>query len=311
MSGPLLQVEGLTKVFRNPWTFRTFRAVSDLSFTLREGEIFGLIGHNGAGKTTTFKLLLGLLRPTRGRALFCDVPSASLEARRQIGFLPEHPYFYEYLSVAETLDFYARLCGLRGRERQSRVAELLRELRLEPKRDAPLRSLSKGTLQRVGIAQAIVHRPRLVILDEPMSGLDPGGRRAVRELVRGWKEEGTTVVFSSHILPDAETLCDRVGILAYGKLREVVDLRGWARESTAAFRLQARTASLPPELERFVLNGFDRSTGTYTLHVPREALATVVSVLERQGGEIESVLPIRPSLEERFLAYVRPEELTD
>ncbi len=234
---PILDIDRLTKYFRHQWTFRPFCAVGDLTFAVREREIFGLIGHNGAGKTTTFKLLLGLLRPTRGHAHFLEKPCASPWARRQIGFLPEHPYFYDYLSVRETLDFYARLSGLTRTDSRQRINELAERLRFTAKLNAPIRSLSKGTLQRVGIAQAIVHRPLLVILDEPMSGLDPGGRKEMRELICSLKSHGSTVIFSSHILPDAETLCDRVGILVNGQLREVIDLTHLASEDTRKFSL--------------------------------------------------------------------------
>ena len=179
------------------WTFRAFRAVSDINLSLREGEIFGLIGHNGAGgTTTTFKLLLGFLRPTRGRSLLLDRPSASTWARRQIGFLPEQAYFYDHLSVRETLEFYAGLYGLRGAERSARVNELAGRLALTHKLAAPVRSLSKGNLQRVGIAQSIIHRPRLVILDEPMSA-QPGAQGHARS-DSSLKRDASTVIFVAH-----------------------------------------------------------------------------------------------------------------
>src|SRR5262245_34262102 len=178
----VLEIDGLTKRFRSNWTFRSVTALDGLTLTLEEGEIFGLVGHNGAGKTTTFKLLLGFLTPTAGRVLFRGRP-LDTAARGAIGFLPEQPYFYDYLTVEEMLGFYASLYGLGGAERRRRVAAVIDEVRLGHKRRAALRTLSKGSLQRVGIAQAILNRPRLLILDEPMSGLDPAGRAEMRGLI--------------------------------------------------------------------------------------------------------------------------------
>src|SRR5262245_25237382 len=238
--GALLKIQGLTKHFRDSWTFRRTTALDGLTLTLDEGEIFGLIGHNGAGKTTTFKLLLGFLRPTAGRIVFCGRP-LDTAARAAIGFLPEQPYFYDYLTVEEMLTFYANLYGLRGAACRQRVDKVIDEVRLAPKRRASLRTLSKGLLQRIGIAQAILCHPRLLILDEPMSGLDPAGRVQMRELIQAQQQAGTTIIFSSHILPDAEALCSRVGVLASGRLRDVVDLR--APTGAEAYLLAVRSVS--------------------------------------------------------------------
>ena len=207
---PLLELCGLSKDYRHNWTMRRLRVLHELDLVVRRGEILGLIGPNGAGKTTTFKCLLGLLRPSAGRVLFEGQP-LGVRARAAIGFLPEQPYFYDYLTVQETLSLYAHLYGQHGRAARARVAEVIEQVQLAPNRRAPLRTLSKGTMQRVGIAQAILNRPRLLILDEPMSGLDPIGRHAMRELV-SYRRCRRTIIFSSHILPDAEALCDRVAI---------------------------------------------------------------------------------------------------
>jgi ABC-2 type transport system ATP-binding protein len=300
----LLEVENLSKDFRHQWTYRAFRAVSDINLSLREGEIFGLIGHNGAGKTTTFKLLLGFLRPTSGRSLFLGRPSASTWARQQIGFLPEQAYFYDHLSVRETLEFYAGLYGMRGSARDARVAELAARLSLTPKLEASVSTLSKGNLQRVGIAQSIIHRPRLVILDEPMSGLDPVGRRDMRDLIASLKHEGTTVIFSSHILPDAEALCDRVGVLVRGTIREVIDLRQYDEREPVGFQLAlsgvdaAHAATFGEVIEAAA------GSPRLTVKLPdRARLQQAMQWVERNGGQIESLLPVNPSLEERFLHY--------
>jgi ABC-2 type transport system ATP-binding protein len=309
MSG-LLDIEELTKDFRHQWTFRAFRAVSDINLSVREGEIFGLIGHNGAGKTTTFKLLLGFLRPTSGRSLFLGRASASTWARQQIGFLPEQAYFYDHLSVRETLEFYAGLYGLRGGECRTRVGELAERLQLTHKLEAPVRSLSKGNLQRVGIAQSIIHRPRLVILDEPMSGLDPLGRRDMRELILSLKRDGSTVIFSSHILPDAEALCDRVGILVSGTVRDVVDLRQFDGHTPVGFQLGVSGVEVSALGALGAAADVHGSNGTtrLTLTLPdRERVREAMRIVEAQGGQIDSLLPITPSLEERFLGYLEDE----
>jgi ABC-2 type transport system ATP-binding protein len=301
---PILRVEGLTKHFRNPWTLRRFRVVEGLDFTVAEGEGFGLIGPNGAGKTTTFKILVGLLRPTRGTVTFRGA-SLGTSTRREIGFLPEQPYFYDHLTVEETLDFYARLHGLPRAERLSRIDEVIEKTQIGAKRRSHLNTLSKGTLQRVGIAQAIINSPRLLILDEPMSGLDPAGRHHMRDLIRSLQQRGTTVVFSSHILPDAEALCDRVGILAGAKLCEVVDLHQGVRIETYEFAVAgvdeetcaqvAKVAGQPPS--------GDSSNWVFRLPDP-VAVSKALDIVWRQGGRVRSLTPIHPSLEERFLAHV-------
>ncbi|MGH7790458.1 MAG: ABC transporter ATP-binding protein, partial [Candidatus Binatia bacterium] len=220
----VLELQSLKKDFRHNWTMRRYTALAGLDLAVTEGEILGLIGPNGAGKTTTFKCVLGLLRPTAGTVRFRGQPLLPA-ARATIGFLPEQPYFYDYLTVHEMLTMYGHLYGLHGAALRGRVDEVIELVQLGHKRRAALRSLSKGTLQRVGIAQAILNHPELLILDEPMSGLDPTGRAFIRELIRSLHRSGATVIFSSHILSDAEVLCDRVAVLTQGRLREVIDLR--------------------------------------------------------------------------------------
>lgn len=298
----LLEVEKLTKFFRNQWTYRAFRAVSDIDLSVREGEIFGLIGHNGAGKTTTFKLLLGFLRPSSGRSLFCGRPSAGVWARQQIGFLPEQAYFYDHLSVRETLAFYGGLYGMRGRDLRARVAELAERLHLTAKLEAPVRTLSKGNLQRIGIAQSIIHRPRLVILDEPMSGLDPVGRRDMRELISSLKQEGSTVIFSSHILPDAEALCDRVGMLVQGTVKETIDLRQFEQGEPIAFQLAVSGVEVSQAASLGEIAAAPAGAPRFTLKLPnRERVRQAMQWIERNGGQIEALTPIHVTLEERFV----------
>src|SRR3979490_1059904 len=183
------------------------------------GEVFGFIGPNGAGKSTTIKLLMRVVFPTAGSARILGRPISDVEMHREIGYLPEQPYFYDYLTAAEVLDYFARFHDLRAEDRKERVERMLKKVGLETARKIQLRKYSKGMLQRVGLAQAILHDPKVVILDEPMSGLDPVGRREVRDIILELKRDGKTVMFSTHILSDAEMLCDRVGVIVGGKLR--------------------------------------------------------------------------------------------
>lgn len=299
----VVELVGIGKYFYHPWTYRRIPAVEDLSFAVHEGEVFGLIGHNGAGKTTTFKILTGLLHPSRGQVLWVGKPEAGPRARRLVGFAPEQPYFYDYLTVRETLDFYGQLYGLPHPERQRRIAELAERFGLGPKLDARLRTLSKGNLQRVAVAQAILHRPKLAILDEPMSGLDPLGRRAMREFIAELRSEGTTVLFSSHVLSDAELLCQRVGILARGRLQEIVSLD---HDSEIGYRL--RIDQVPPAMwARWQETGSWRIEGTpqrCSVVLPgTEELQSLLRELAATTARIESLAPARVSLEERFLRY--------
>ena len=307
----LLEVQGLTKYVRNGWTMRRTCILDGLDLTLDEGELFGLIGHNGAGKTTTFKLLLGFLRPSRGEVRFRGRP-LDTSVRGEVGFLPEQPYFYDHLTVEETLAFYADLHGIARGERRHRVDEALACVHLEPRRRARLRTLSKGTLQRLGVAQAILNRPRLLILDEPMSGLDPAGRHHMRELIRSLGRAGTTVIFSSHVLPDTEALCDRVGILAHGRLRDVVTMsRGVDPEAylLAVRRVSAETVA---ELGRIATSAPTADGDEWRVRLPdAEAVHAALDAVHRASGAVESLMPVRTSLEERFLAHVKDDGSLD
>jgi ABC-2 type transport system ATP-binding protein len=300
----ILETDGLTKCFRHDWNWRRFCVLDDLTLRVEEGEIFGLIGPNGAGKTTTFKLLLGLLRPTRGQIRYRGAP-LSRAARAAIGFLPEQSYFYDYLTVEETLHFYACLYGLAAAERRRRVAEVMEQVHVAAKRHVALRTLSKGTMQRVGIAQAILNRPRLTILDEPMSGLDPAGRHQMRELIFSLQRAGTTIIFSSHILPDAEALCTRVGILTQGRLREVLHLRAGTEPTAYVLTVSDVSATTLTTLERIAFTS-PVGNGRSWLFRLRDQMAVggALAEIAKSGGSVESLMPVHPSLEERFLAYV-------
>jgi len=217
----VIELSGIRKAFHGHLGIGRTLAVDGLELSVQPGEIFGLLGPNGAGKTTTLKMLLGLLRPDAGTVRLFGRPPQDVAARARLGFLPENPYFYDYLTAAEFLDFYGRLHGLSAGDRKRRVASAIERVGLAGREGTPLRKFSKGMTQRLGLAQAIQHDPELVILDEPMSGLDPIGRREVRDLILAQRAAGKTVFFSSHILQDAEMLCDRVAIVFKGKLRAV------------------------------------------------------------------------------------------
>jgi ABC-2 type transport system ATP-binding protein len=220
MSSVVVSADKLHKVFALGFLRKKVQAVHEVSFEVHRNEIFGFLGPNGAGKTTTIKMLMGLIYPTAGEARLFGEKVPSLTARRRLGFLPENPYFYDYLSGEELLDLMGRLFGLDHRERKKRARALLDRVGLGRAGDRALRKYSKGMLQRLGIAQALVNDPELVVLDEPMSGLDPIGRREIRDLIRDLRTEGKTVLFSTHILSDVELVCDRVAIVVGGRLRD-------------------------------------------------------------------------------------------
>jgi ABC-2 type transport system ATP-binding protein len=217
----ILRTEALTKTFEVGVRRRRVHAVEDLTLSVEEGEIFGFVGPNGAGKTTTIKMLMGLIFPTSGKAFVFDAPIPSEASKARIGYLPEHPAWYEFLTGLEAMRFFAKLAGVPRAERARRCEELLGLVGLSDAADRQIRKYSKGMQQRLGIAQALVGDPAFVVLDEPMSGLDPVGRKEVRDLILELKRRGKTVFFSTHILPDVEALCDRVGVIIGGKLRDV------------------------------------------------------------------------------------------
>ena len=302
----IVRVDELVKDFRPGFGLRRKRVLHGISFQVREREIFGFIGPNGAGKTTTLKVLMGLIRATSGNASILGHGVNETAFRRQIGFLPENPYFYDYLTGKEILQFYAKLSGVSRQRRASRVEELLELVGLSSAANARLRTYSKGMLQRIGIAQALVHDPNVVFLDEPMSGLDPVGRKEVRDLILRLRTEGKTVFMNTHILSDVEMLCDRVAIIVAGRIR----YQGAIDEFLDAGQPEADLvlANVPPEIavameERFAasLRGHGERI---ELRIAEKDTSAALRVAMEAGAEVVSVTPHRVSLESIFLSAV-------
>jgi ABC-2 type transport system ATP-binding protein len=289
------------------WRKRPRRVLDRLSLRVEAGEVFGFLGPNGAGKTTTLKLLLQLIFPTSGEARIFGRPAGDLAAKRRFGYLPEQPYFYDHLTAEELLTYYGGLFGIPSAERRRRVNALLDEVGIGRERRDPLRKFSKGMLQRVGIAQALINEPDLVILDEPMSGLDPLGRRDVRALILRLRDRGCTVFFSSHVLSDAEALCSRVAILAKGRmvasglLREMLafNVHGW--ELIVADLNDEALAKLASGARSVVPIGGGRFQLELPLETPPERLLPQIVAA---GGRLVSLNPIQETLEELFVERV-------
>ena len=302
----VVRVDGIVKDFRPGFGLRSKRVLHGISFRVRQGETFGFVGPNGAGKTTTLKVLMGLIRPTQGHASILGRDVGQTSARRHVGFLPENPYFYEHLSGREILHFYAKVSGVPARDRQRRVDLLLDWVGLAHAADARIRTYSKGMQQRVGIAQALVHDPQVVFLDEPMSGLDPIGRKEIRDLILRLRGEGKTVFMNTHILTDVEMLCDRVAILVEGRIRyegaphEV--LEGTERETDLVVdRLDPETAALLQEQSGVRLRG---QGSRFEIRMPEKAVQEILALLVQARAEVLSVTPHRASLEQIFLSTV-------
>jgi ABC-2 type transport system ATP-binding protein len=304
-----IETEGLTKDYLvGFWRPRPYRALDALTLRVEPGEVFGFLGPNGAGKSTTLKLLMQLIYPTSGHATILGRPVGDLDVRRRIGFLAENPYYYDYLTAEEVLAYFARLFGFSGADVTARVTRVLDEVGMAGQRRMRLRQLSKGLLQRVGLAQALINDPELIFLDEPMSGLDPLGRRQVRDLILKLRERGCTVFFSSHILSDAETLCSRVGIMAQGRLVAsgrvsdliAFELKGWelvvadlSDEASRALASRARTIT-------------PIAHGRFTLDLPPDVEPEqVIGELRSAGATLVSLNPIRETLEDYFLEQVQ------
>ncbi|HWI19682.1 MAG TPA: ABC transporter ATP-binding protein [Vicinamibacterales bacterium] len=303
-----IETEGLSKDFLvGFWRPRPYRALDALTLSVEPGEVFGFLGPNGAGKSTTLKLLMQLIYPTSGAARILGKPVGDVGVRQRISFLAENPYFYDYLTAEEVLAYFAKLFDYSGADVTARVARVLDEVGIGAERRMRLRGYSKGMLQRVGLAQALINDPEVVFLDEPMSGLDPIGRRQVRDLILRLKQRGCTVFFSSHILSDAEALCSRVAIMAQGRLvasgalHEMVafELKGW--DLVAANVSEALRATLEGQVRSITAI----ADGQYMIDVPAEVAPERILIdLARGGARVISLHPVRDTLEDFFIRQV-------
>ena len=298
-------VDRLTKTYKPVWPWlKETTVLSDVSLSVGQGEIFGFLGHNGAGKTTTMKILLGLLGATGGRIELLGAPATDVAVHARIGYLPESPYFYDYLTAEEFLCFFGRLAGLSRETVRQRTPQLLERVGLTEARDRQLRKFSKGMLQRIGLAQAIIHDPELVILDEPMSGLDPIGRKEVRDLILSLRDQGKTIFFSTHIVSDVEMICDRVGILAKGKMLASGRIEDLVNEHEAQSVevvcdgvVGDNLAAVKDKATRILQRGM-----RCLIILPgQDYLEEVLDALRHAGGKLVSVIPHKGSLEEIFL----------
>ena len=305
-----IEIIGLEKTYSvGFWRKRPKCALRPLHLTVEEGEIFGFLGPNGAGKTTTLKMLMGLVFPTGGSARILGRDVNDPEMKAQIGFLPEQPYFYDYLTAKELLEYYGRLSGVTGKDLSQRVDKVLGRVGLPDVSGVQLRKFSKGMLQRVGIAQAILHEPKVVFFDEPMSGLDPMGRREVRDLMEQLKHEGKTVFFSTHILLDAEALCDRVAVIHLGELRAVGAVADLTSGVQGKVELIWEGTTVPAAIK--ALGAECHVTGdTVRAVISEESQDLAMDALRRERLRLVCLVPVRTTLEQYFVEKLKRSEKT-
>jgi len=290
------------------WRKATRQALKPLTLAVPEHEVFGFLGPNGAGKTTTLKLLMGLIFPTGGSAKILGMSVDDPRVKAEIGYSPEQPYFYDYLTAHELLRYYAQLSGVPAKEQEKRVEAVLERVGLRDIKKLQLRKFSKGMLQRVSIAQAIVHEPRMVFLDEPMSGLDPMGRREVRDLIQALKEEGKTIFFSTHILSDAETLCDRVAVVNKGELKGIGSIAELKTRRTGQVEVLWEGTSAIRELEALTKEAH-RSAEYWRAVVEDDQVYGAIELIRKNGGRLVSVTPMRETLEDYFFERLNAQEV--
>ncbi len=306
----ILRIEALTKVYRRGFWGRRHKALESLNLEVDEGEIFGFLGPNGAGKTTTMKLLLGLIFPTSGNAWLLGQPIGQRTTLQRIGYMPENPYFYRFLTGQEYLCFCGRLCFLDSKLRQTRAEELLDKVGLSQAAKVRIGEYSKGMMQRVGLAQSLMSDPQLLLLDEPLSGLDPIGRKEITDVILELGKQGKTIFFSSHILSDVETLCDRIGILNRGRLRSIGKVSELVGAKVTSITVEV--ADLPQErlaeIREKTTRVQDLGANQVLLEVPdQETVSHIVQVASASKAHILSITPRKESLEDYFLREIKEE----
>lgn len=295
-----LEITGLRKAFKSNFLFRTIPVLKDVNLSVEKGEIYGFLGPNGAGKTTTIKSILGIIFPDAGDISIFEQSYRKTKSRNNIGYLPEHPYFYDYLTPEELLRFTGRLYGLSSSQMTSRIGELIQMVGLAGKEKIKLKKFSKGMIQRVGLAQSLVHNPELLILDEPFSGLDPLGRKELRDMIFSLKGEGKTVFFSSHILQDMEMMVDKVGIIIKGEIKKEGKLSNLISRSIRYSEIIFKGVS------EGVIKKWEKEwvfqDGNYKLNLhQQEDINALIKLISKEKGEVISVNPIKMTLEDIFL----------
>lgn len=300
-----VKMEGLTKTYHLLMQKEPVNAVSDLDLEVQEGEIFGFLGPNGAGKTTTIKMLLGLTYPTSGKAWLLGKPAGDIEVKREISYLPENPYFYEYMAGFEVLNFYSQLFGQKDSERKKKVEELLKTVGLHTDYNKPLSQYSKGMQQRIGIAQALVNDPKLLFFDEPTSGLDPIAHSEIRDLILRLRDEGKTVFLSSHQLSDVEMVCDRVAILNRGKLLKTGKLDDLLHGGTVEIKAGGVNAATVEKLKGLAKHVEAENDVLIVSQDEGDGINKAIDVIRSGKGRILSVIPQRRTLEDLFMEIIR------
>jgi ABC-2 type transport system ATP-binding protein len=301
---PIIEINNLTKDYETGfWRKKQMRALDDLTLTVDGGQIFGFLGGNGAGKTTTIKILMSLLFASSGSAKILGMDISDVKMHQSIGYCPENPYFYDYLTASELMNYFGEILGLDSTKRKEKTADLLTKVGLAEKDwNKQLRKFSKGMLQRVGLAQSLINDPKVVFLDEPMSGLDPMGRREIRDLIAGLRDTGTTVFMSTHILSDVEALCDQVAILRGGKLAATGKLDDLLARGGENLSFEINASGISAEAMNGNFNSVRQKAGGISIEVVDEKeIDAVITAIRTAGGKLLSVQPIKQSLEELFV----------
>jgi len=307
---PAVKIVELTKVFKISIRQKRTMALNGLNLEVKEGEILGYLGPNGAGKTTTFKILLGLLRPTKGEAWLLGKNIKDISSREEVGFLPEQPYFYDYLTAQEFLDLYGQLYNLNKQARRAHVNELLELVGLQDVASTQLRKFSRGMLQRIGVAQALINEPKLIFLDEPMAALDPIGRKQMRDIILRLKSEGKTVLYSSHILSDVEAISDRVAILSQGKLLGVGQLDNLlgTGERLVEMNIEGLDEEGKAKIKRLALESIVERGNNIIVNIPSEEIVQEVQkIVVQHEAKLISLMPRMESLEDIFIRKMEEE----